>query len=127
VVSALGSERRPQPGPTLRRRIAVLVSAAIPISYLDRRTLPVAVKAVERDIPVTNQQFSLLQTAFLITYAVTYAAGGWPLDALGTRLGLMIIMVSWSVAGMSHGLAAKPNARRRCTPAPFQGWALSVS
>jgi len=34
---------------------------AIAISYLDRQTLPVAIKAIERDIPVSNQQFSLLQ------------------------------------------------------------------
>jgi ACS family hexuronate transporter-like MFS transporter len=105
VVSALEVERRPEPGPTLRWRIAVLVSAAIAISYLDRQTLPVAIKAIERDIPVTNQQFSLLQTAFLITYAFMYAAGGRLLDALGTRLGFMIIMVFWSLACAGHALA----------------------
>jgi hypothetical protein len=71
VVSALATEPHPAPGPTLRWRIAVLVSAAIAISYLDRQTLPVAIKAIERDIPVTNQQFSLLQTAFLTPAAST--------------------------------------------------------
>jgi ACS family hexuronate transporter-like MFS transporter len=105
VVSALASERHLEPSPTLRWRIAVLVSAAIAISYLDRQTLPVAIKAIERDIPVTNQQFSLLQTAFLITYAFMYAAGGRLLDVLGTRLGFTIIMVFWSLACASHGLA----------------------
>jgi len=104
-VSALASAPRPAPGPTLRWRIAVLVSAAIAISYLDRQTLPVAIKAIERDIPVSNQQFSLLQTAFLITYAFMYAAGGRLLDVLGTRRGFTIIMVFWSLACMSHGLA----------------------
>ena len=39
----------------MRWRIAVLVSVAIAISYLDRQTLPVAIKAIEREIPVTNQ------------------------------------------------------------------------
>jgi len=105
VVSALASEPHAAPGATLRWRIAMLVSAAIAISYLDRQTLPVAIKAIERDIPVTNQQFSLLQTAFLITYAFMYAAGGRLLDVLGTRLGFTIIMVFWSLACMSHGLA----------------------
>jgi ACS family hexuronate transporter-like MFS transporter len=105
VVSALAGEPHLEPSPTLRWRIAVLVSAAIAISYLDRQTLPVAIKAIERDIPVTNQQFSLLQTAFLITYAFMYAAGGRLLDVLGTRLGFTIIMVFWSLACASHGLA----------------------
>jgi ACS family hexuronate transporter-like MFS transporter len=90
---------------TLRWRMAVLVSAAIAISYLDRQTLPVAIKAIEREIPVTNQQFSLLQTAFLVTYAFMYAAGGRLLDALGTRRGFTIIMVFWSLACAGHSLA----------------------
>jgi len=95
----------PEARPTLRWRIAVLVSVAIAISYLDRQTLPVAIKAIEREIPVTNQQFSLLQTAFLITYAFMYAAGGRLLDALGTRRGFTIIMVFWSLACAGHALA----------------------
>jgi ACS family hexuronate transporter-like MFS transporter len=105
VVSAAEIAPRPEPGPTLRWRIAVLVSVAIAISYLDRQTLPVAIKAIEREIPVTNQQFSLLQTAFLITYAFMYAAGGRLLDALGTRRGFTIIMVFWSLACAGHALA----------------------
>jgi MFS transporter, ACS family, aldohexuronate transporter len=42
----------------LRWGIAVLVSVAIAISCLDRQTLPVAIKAIERDIPITNEQFN---------------------------------------------------------------------
>ena len=38
-------------GQVLRWRIAILISAAIAISYLDRQALPVAVKAIEKDIP----------------------------------------------------------------------------
>jgi ACS family hexuronate transporter-like MFS transporter len=106
VVSAAAAvPPQPEPRPTLRWRIAVLVSIAIAISYLDRQTLPVAIKAIEREIPVTNQQFSLLQTAFLVTYAVMYAAGGRLLDALGTRRGFAVIMVAWSLACSGHSLA----------------------
>ena len=59
-MTAARIEPHVQSGPTLRWRIAVLVSTAIAISYLDRQTLPVAIKAIEREIPVSNQQFSLL-------------------------------------------------------------------
>jgi MFS transporter, ACS family, hexuronate transporter len=89
----------------LRWRLALLVSAAIAISYLDRQTLPVAIKAIGRDIPVTNEQFSLLQSSFLIAYAVMYAAGGRLMDVFGTRTGFLAIMLFWSVACASHGLA----------------------
>src|SRR5262249_23606188 len=105
VVSALEDDRPRPLRATLRWRIAVLVSAAIAISHLDRLTLPVAIKAIEREIPVTNQQFSLLQTAFLVTYAFMYVAGGRLLDAVGTRRGFTVIMVAWSLAGAGHGLA----------------------
>jgi hypothetical protein len=40
----------------LRWRIAILISAAIAISYLDRQTLPVAIKAIGNDIPLTNSR-----------------------------------------------------------------------
>jgi len=89
-----------------RWRIAFLVSVAIAISYLDRQTLPVAIKAIEQDIPITNQDFSLLQTAFLITYALMYVVGGKLMDVLGTRLGFTLIMVFWSLACVGHGLAS---------------------
>jgi ACS family hexuronate transporter-like MFS transporter len=89
----------------LRWRIAILVSAAIAISYLDRQTLPVAIKAIERDIPLTNEQFSYLQSAFLLAYAFLYAGGGKLADMLGTRKGFTVVMVAWSVACISHSFA----------------------
>jgi MFS transporter, ACS family, hexuronate transporter len=89
----------------LRWRIAILVSAAIAISYLDRQTLPVAVQAISRDIPLTNSQFSALQSAFLFAYALMYAGGGRLVDLAGTRRGFTVIMLFWSLACASHGLA----------------------
>jgi ACS family hexuronate transporter-like MFS transporter len=90
----------------LRWRIAILVSVAIAISYLDRQTLPVAIKAIEQDIPISNEQFSFLQSSFLIAYAVMYAGGGKLMDVFGTRAGFLAIMLIWSLACASHGLAA---------------------
>jgi ACS family hexuronate transporter-like MFS transporter len=92
-------------GQLIRWRIAVLVSAAIAISYLDRQTLPVAISAIAKDIPLTNSQFSLLQSAFLFSYAIMYAGGGKLADTLGTRRGFTLIMIFWSLACASHGLA----------------------
>jgi MFS transporter, ACS family, hexuronate transporter len=83
----------------------VLVTAAIAISYFDRQTLPVAISSIERTIPLSDQQFSWLQFAFLIPYAVMYVAGGRLLDAMGTRRGFLLIMLWWSGACALHGLA----------------------
>jgi len=82
-----------------------LVTAAIAISYFDRQTLPVAISAIQRTIPLNDQQFSWLQFAFLIPYALLYAAGGRMLDIVGTRRGFILIMLWWSGACALHGLA----------------------
>jgi len=82
-----------------------LVTVAIAISYFDRQTLPVAISAIQHSIPLSNQQFSWLQSAFLIAYAALYVGGGRLLDVLGTRRGFIIIMLWWSCACALHGLA----------------------
>ena len=83
----------------------VMVAVAIAISYFDRQTLPVAIAAIQHNIPLSNQQFSYLQTAFLLSYAALYVGGGRLLDLLGTRRGFLLIMVWWSLACAMHGLA----------------------
>ncbi len=90
---------------SLRWRIALLIAAAIAISYFDRQTLPVAIKSIQLEIPISNTQFSQLQAAFLTAYALMYAGGGKLVDVLGTRMGFLLIMAWWSLACASHGLA----------------------
>src|SRR5262245_33373565 len=89
----------------LRWTIALVLGAAIAISYLDRQALSVAIAAVQRDIPLNNTEFSQLQAAFLVAYALMYAGGGALVDRLGTRTGLVVIMIAWSLASASHALA----------------------
>ena len=89
----------------LRWRIALLVSAAVAISYLDRQTLPWAIKAIQADIPISNQAKAFLDSAFLVAYGVMYLGGGRLLDVLGTRRGFLAVMIFWSLACASHGFA----------------------
>jgi len=83
----------------------VLVTAAIAISYFDRQTLPVAIKAIQSTIPISNQQFSYLQFAFYLAYGAMYVGGGRLLDRLGTRVGVTLIMLWWSAACALLGFA----------------------
>jgi ACS family hexuronate transporter-like MFS transporter len=82
-----------------------LVTVAIGISYFDRQALPVAIAAIQRNIPISNAQFALLQAAFLATYALLYAGGGKFLDTIGTKVGFAVSMAWWSVACALHGFA----------------------
>lgn len=83
-----------------------LATVAIAISYFDRQTLPVAITAIQHNIPISDEQFSYLQTAFLLSYAALYVVGGRLLDSLGTRRGFTLIMLWWSIACALHGLAS---------------------
>ena len=87
-------------------RPVALVTVAIAISYFDRQTLPVAVVSIQHNIPISDEQFSYLQTAFLLSYAAMYIGGGRLLDLLGTRRGFTLIMLWWSFACALHGLAS---------------------
>src|SRR5580765_4410041 len=89
----------------LRWKIALLIAAAIAISYLDRQTLPVAIGEIRKDFPISNQVKALLDSAFLLTYGLMYVGGGRLMDLLGTRRGFLLIMVFWSVACASHAFA----------------------
>src|SRR5579859_7771221 len=88
-----------------RWQIACLVSVAIAISYLDRQTLPWAIKAIQADIPISNQLKARLDSSFLMTYGLMYIGGGWLVDRVGTRRGFLLIMLFWSLACASHGWA----------------------
>lgn len=88
-----------------RWSIALLVSLAIAISYLDRQTLPIAIGEIQRDFPISNSVKAFLDSAFLLSYGAMYVGGGRLLDVLGTRRGFLIIMVGWSLACASHGFA----------------------
>jgi len=86
-------------------RIALLVSFAIAISYLDRQTLPIAIGEIQRAFPISNSVKAFLDSAFLLTYGLMYVGGGRLMDHLGTRRGFLVIMLFWSVACASHGFA----------------------
>ena len=85
--------------------IAILVTVAIAISYLDRLTLSVAIDAVRQDIAISDGTFARLNIAFLMAYGLMYMGGGRLIDVLGTRRGFFLVMVFWSLACASHGLA----------------------
>ena len=95
----------PSSGSESRWLPVVLVTVAIAISYFDRQTLPVAIAAIQNNIPITDPQFSYLQSAFLLSYAVAYIGGGLLLDRVGTRRGFILIMLWWSLACALHGFA----------------------
>lgn len=74
------------------------------INYLDRQALPVVIGELKKDIPITNTQYGDLGAVFLGAYALMYAAGGWLVDRLGTRVGFAVMAGVWSIACGLHAI-----------------------
>jgi MFS transporter, ACS family, hexuronate transporter len=83
-----------------------MLAAATALNYLDRQSLPVVVGEIQKDIPLTDEQFGRLQSMFLLAYGIMYAAGGRIMDWLGTRIGYALMIVFWSVANFCQGLVS---------------------
>ena len=92
--------------PHLRWWIAGLLACATALSYLDRQSFPVASIEIQKHIAVSDQQYSVLQMLFLLSYSVMYAGGGKIADWLGTRKGYSILILFWSAATGLHGLVS---------------------
>lgn len=104
--AALTTRERPRAGVRRGRWIVGLALAVITaINYLDRQTLPVVIGEIERDIAISNVAFAQLQAAFLLAYAVMYAAGGRLIDLVGSRIGYAAVAAFWSLACMAHAAA----------------------
>lgn len=90
----------------LRWWIAGLLALATALNYLDRQSFPVVVGEVRKEIPISNEQYARLTSAFLLAYALMYAGGGRIMDWLGTRVGYAVMVVWWSAANALTGTAS---------------------
>ncbi|MFN7934464.1 MAG: MFS transporter [Bryobacteraceae bacterium] len=90
----------------LRWWIAGLLALATALNYLDRQSLPVVVGELQKDIPISEVEYSQMQSLFLMAYAIMYAVGGRLMDRLGTRVGYAVMIVFWSAATLLHGFAS---------------------
>jgi ACS family hexuronate transporter-like MFS transporter len=91
--------------PGLRWWIAGLLMLATVVNYIDRQCLGVASTEIKADLGMTNETYSYVVSAFLITYGLMQPFMGRVMDWLGTRTGFMLAVAWWSIANMLHGLA----------------------
>lgn len=83
-----------------------LVALATAINYLDRQNFPMVYVEIKKSIAISDSQFGLLSSVFLLTYGTMYAVGGRIVDIFGSRIGYAVIVVWWSIANMLHGLVS---------------------
>lgn len=89
----------------LRWYIAVLLCLSSELNYLDRQTLSVLADTIQKELAMSDQEYSYITTSFLISYTIMYMVSGRLIDTLGTRRGFLLFVSAWSVANMLHGFA----------------------
>jgi ACS family hexuronate transporter-like MFS transporter len=83
-----------------------LMFCATALSFLDRQVLSVLAPRITSEFAMTNTEYSRVVFAFVLSYTVMFSLGGRLMDAVGTRLGLAVSVLVWSLASALHALAS---------------------
>ncbi|MDF9799366.1 ACS family hexuronate transporter-like MFS transporter [Catalinimonas alkaloidigena] len=87
----------------LRWLVVSLVFIATGLSFLDRQVLSIAIIKIQDEFNITDVQYGIVNTSFLISYAIMFTLGGRLIDVVGARIGLGASVALWSVANTLHG------------------------
>ena len=94
-----------RPISNLRGWIGGLLFASTVINYIDRQTLSVLAPYLKQQYGWNNQNFAMIVIAFRVAYSVGQTVSGRLLDRIGTRKGLTITVIWYSIAAMLTSLA----------------------
>src|SRR6186997_522205 len=103
---------RSHSGPGLGERIGKfrwtvcgLLFAATTINYIDRQVLGILAPDLQREIGWSELDYGRIVIAFQVSYAVMMLVWGGILDRIGTKMGLVLAVAWWSLAGMGTAFA----------------------
>ncbi|SFD30679.1 MFS transporter [Spirosoma endophyticum] len=88
----------------IRWLIVFLLFIATGLSFLDRQVLSIAIIKIQEEFHITDVQYGMINTSFLISYAIMFTLGGWLIDRVGGKRGLAISVGLWSVANSLHAV-----------------------
>lgn len=86
----------------LRWWIVGTIFLATTINYIDRQALSVAAPVMRKDLNLSNEQYSWIVSAFLLSYTIMQIISGRLIDVLGTKKGFSLAIIWWSIANMLH-------------------------
>lgn len=93
----------------LRWYIIGLIALATIINYIDRGALNIMWPFIYKEFGITDADsksaLALITNFFMIAYAVGQTLTGKLMDALGTRIGMVISIAVWSISISLHALA----------------------
>ncbi|WP_321471822.1 MFS transporter [uncultured Paludibaculum sp.] len=75
------------------------------LNYFNRQTLSVLAPLISQQLHLSHSDLSRIFAAFQVSYAVMWLVGGIALDIVGTRLGLSLAVVWWSLVSLATSFA----------------------
>ena len=94
-----------RPIPSLRWWIGGLLFASTVINYIDRQTLSVLAPYLKLEYHWTNSDYANLVIAFRVAYTIGQSVFGRMIDRVGTRRGLTLTVIFYSIVSMATSLA----------------------
>ena len=93
----------------LRWWIIALIGLSTVINYIDRSAINIMWPYIYKEFGITDvdnkNALAYITTFFMIAYALGQTLTGKMMDAIGTRLGMAVSIVGWSVSIALHACA----------------------
>ena len=89
----------------LRWMVVGLIGFATVINYIDRNALAVMWPGISDELGLGKEDYALVLTFFMISYALGQSVFGKIFDMIGTRMGFLLSIVVWSVSIALHAVA----------------------
>src|ERR1700735_4307069 len=94
-----------KPISSLRWWIGGLLFASTVINYIDRQTLSLLAPYLQLEYHWTHSDYANIASAFRIAYSTGQAGFGKLMDRIGTRRGLTVTVICYSLISMLTSLA----------------------
>src|ERR1051326_123614 len=85
--------------------ICSLLFLAATINYIDRQVIGLLKPTLQQQFGWTEIDYANIVFAFQLAYAIGLLIAGRIIDRIGTKTGLWIAILLWSVAAMAHAYA----------------------
>lgn len=90
-----------------RYRLVILglLFVATTILYIDRSALGILAPELQKSIGWTEEQYGMINSVFMIAYALCFILMGRIIDTIGSRKGYLLSIVIWSLAALGHAFS----------------------
>ena len=84
--------------------VLIMVFVATGLNFLDRQVLSIVIIRIQEEFNMSDVQYGMINTSFLIGYGIMFTVAGRLIDTVGSKAGLAASVGVWSIANCLHGL-----------------------